>query len=76
MGVDELYTTREVAEVLGLSISRTKAICLEHGLGTVRGRVRFLTKKELEKAKLIPRPLGRPKGGYTKPGSRAKRQLD
>lgn len=56
-----VYTVPEIADEMGLSHGRVRALCREHDLGVVKGRDRILTYKEVLKLKRIPRIMGRPK---------------
>ncbi|QDV49604.1 Helix-turn-helix domain protein [Gimesia fumaroli] len=55
------FTVSEAAERLGVSDSRIRQLCLENGIGEIKGRDRFISDKGMEKLKSIPRKIGRPK---------------
>ena len=59
--LDKLFTTSEVANLLGVTPGRVRQICLELELGTKSGRDRFLTTEEIETMRGHQRPAGRPK---------------
>ena len=49
--LDNLFTIREAAELLHLSDSRLRQICIESGLGTKAGGVRFLNSSDIDKVR-------------------------
>ena len=59
--LDNLFTIREAAELLHLSDSRLRQICIESGLGTKAGGVRFLNSSDIDKVREMQKPVGRPK---------------
>lgn len=59
--LDKLFTVKETAELLHLSDSRIRQICLENGIGEKVGRDRFLTSEDIDSIRGHQMPIGRPK---------------
>lgn len=59
--INDIYTVSEVAEIMGISPSRIRQICIEHDIGTVLGKTRVFTKSELKRLQDVPRTIGRPR---------------
>ena len=58
---NNLMTTAEVAEELGVTEVRVRQLCQERRLGQEFGDRWLITREELEQFKRIPRITGRPK---------------
>ena len=59
--VARTFTIREVADLINLSASRVRRLCLTHRLGKLRGGHRFLTDRDIATLRAKRRPAGRPK---------------
>jgi predicted RNase H-like HicB family nuclease len=57
--VDHVYTTQEVAELLGVSPRRVNALSTDRGVGTRIGKIKVFTKGDVRK--LRQRRPGRPR---------------
>lgn len=57
--VGKVYTTKEAADLLGLSVRRVNALSSSRGLGEMLGKVKVFTQREIENMK--SRTTGRPK---------------
>lgn len=54
MAEKAFYTVSEVAEQAGVTTSRIRQICIEHGIGTHYGQYRLLTKEERDQILALP----------------------
>lgn len=59
--LDKLFTVKEAAELLHLSDSRIRQICLENDIGTKSGTMRYLCAEDIDRIREIQKPVGRPK---------------
>lgn len=58
--LDKLFTVKEAAELLHLSDSRIRQICLLNRLGEKVGRDRFLSSNDIDVIRSNQKPAGRP----------------
>tara|TARA_R110002095_G_scaffold144952_6_gene125365 strand:+ start:140 stop:334 length:195 start_codon:yes stop_codon:yes gene_type:complete len=62
MSINETkYTMQEAAEMLEVSHSRIRQLCIEYDLGEKLGQYRLLNDEDITFLKAIPRKIGRPK---------------
>lgn len=54
-------TVQEAAAELGISDSRVRKLCIDHGIGKHRGCMRFLSASDMKKLAAARKPVGRPK---------------
>jgi len=59
-GVPGLHSTRDAADLLGISDARVRQLCIDYDRGTKLGRDRFLTDGDIEFLRQRP-GMGRPK---------------
>lgn len=55
------YTTRQVADLLGVSDSRVRQLAIRHKVGTHFGRALMFTARDVEKLRAARLAPGRPK---------------
>ncbi|MBS0204972.1 MAG: helix-turn-helix domain-containing protein [Planctomycetes bacterium] len=59
--LDKLFTVKEAAELLHLSDSHVRQICIRSSLGVKAGRDRFLSSEDIDAIREKQKPVGRPK---------------
>lgn len=59
--VDLGFTVKEAAARLALSDSRVRQLCIQHNIGVIRGRDRFLSDDDIDVIRKMPRKMGRPR---------------
>lgn len=58
MSTETEYTTKQAAEILGVSAIRVRQFCQEGRLGRKHGRDYLITEKDLQEFREIPRKSG------------------
>lgn len=59
--LDKLFTVKEAAELLHLSDSHIRQICIRSNLGVKAGRDRFLSAQDIDSIRQQQKPVGRPR---------------
>lgn len=49
----KLWTAKEAADNLGISDARVRQLCIEHGIGILKGTTRILVKADMERLKYV-----------------------